>query len=743
MRKLTHLLIIGCTAAAFFACTSSEDSSEDQTPSAGRKGKAGGGNGGNGGSIAGAGGVVAGAGGSIAGVGGSIAGQGGNTTAGTGGSNAGAGGSIAGVGGNTTAGVGGSTTAGTGGSTAGAGGSTSSHGPVTSLQVDPSSAVIEVVDGQSSAVAFQTKQVHQDGFVEPASDGITWTVDPPDLATVSATGLVTATGARAGAGKVTAQFQGLQATATFTVNLKYNSIDPSVPGATVTQIQGATPGAGTAPTVTYPFHETVMPQNVQAPLIQLGGSTKGVFRIKLTKPHVEVTSYVSTPSWLPLANAWRALADSDTFDPITLTVDHWDGSALSASQSITINLSPGAISGIVYYWSVEQGRIHRIDPAVGQAKPMDPKAACMACHSVSRDGRYLAVNYGNNLQGAVLDLTAADTPEVISPLGTRLTTFSTFSPDSKRLLANVATPDGQGWWTDERKLGLFDVPSGQQINTSTLPENVAQPEWSPDGKSIALISNLGENLFPLHTSYLFENGDLSVLSVQGSDTFGNMNLLHFGSSLASAPEGGNSDSHPTWSPDSSLLAFNHGVAGRASGGGPDWTAYPGALYLISASGGKPTRLDHANSGPDGIYSYWPTFSPFVTETLDRKGKYFWLAYFSHKPYAGKTIGQLWVTAIDTQPQPGKDPSHPPYWLPGQDGKTHNAAAFWTAQACRRNGENCTSASECCSEICTGTPGKCGPPDISSCRKNGETCGGASDCCNDLSCIGNTCVPGKP
>lgn len=190
--------------------------------------------------------------------------------------------------------------------------------------------------------------------------------------------------------------------------------------------------------------------------------------------------------------------------------------------------------------------------------------------------------------------------------------------------------------------------------------------------------------------------------------------------------------------------------GRATVGGDVVSQYfPGALYLISASGGLPLRLDNANGGAAGTQSYWPTFSPFTTPTPSKTGRLFWLAFFSpraygnHPPAANPPHSQLWVTAIDPDAAAG-DPSHVPYWLPAQDPAAHNIDAHWTALPCRTNGEGCSSASECCSGVCLtpdgGGAATCGPPPPAMCRTNGQSCGGSGDCCADLLCVANACVP---
>ncbi|HET6610600.1 MAG TPA: hypothetical protein VFG83_01360, partial [Kofleriaceae bacterium] len=62
----------------------------------------------------------------------------------------------------------------------------------------------------------------------------------------------------------------------------------------------------------------------------------------------------------------------------------------------------------------------------------------------------------------------------------------------------------------------------------------------------------------------------------------------------------------------------------------------------------------------------------------------WLLFYTIRDYGNAQAGtkgaqrrQMWVTAIDATPEPGQDPSHVPYWLPGQDVATQNMSGFWT------------------------------------------------------------------
>jgi len=127
-----------------------------------------------------------------------------------------------------------------------------------------------------------------------------------------------------------------------------------------------------------------------------------------------------------------------------------------------------------------------------------------------------------------------------------------------------------------------------------------------------------------------------------------------------------------------------------------------------------------------------------------------------EPYAGKDDGQpmppnpvpkkLWVAAIDLNPKSGVDPSHPPFYLPGQELLAGNMRAFWENDPCRANGSTCETGNECCGGFCRNdSSGKlvCGdkPP---GCANEFENCTTAADCCGtNVACIGGKCALSGP
>lgn len=94
---------------------------------------------------------------------------------------------------------------------------------------------------------------------------------------------------------------------------------------------------------------------------------------------------------------------------------------------------------------------------------------------------------------------------------------------------------------------------------------------------------------------------------------------------------------------------------------------------------------------------------------------------------------------------GEDPSHPAFYLRGQDPATVNMEGYWTLDACLQQGDSCDAGYECCTGFCRpdGDGGfSCSPP--GECAQIGELCETAADCCDaDAACIGGFCTSPPP
>jgi hypothetical protein len=127
------------------------------------------------------------------------------------------------------------------------------------------------------------------------------------------------------------------------------------------------------------------------------------------------------------------------------------------------------------------------------------------------------------------------------------------------------------------------------------------------------------------------------------------------------------------------------------------------------------------------------------------GGYFWVFFTSKRNYGNAFVAdppevraegkKIWVAAIDINAPEGSDPSHPAFFLPGQELESGNIRAFAALEPCKANGSMCGSGVDCCCGFCT--DGQCACK--VTCAKLDEKCSTADDCCDKtLSCIGGFC-----
>jgi hypothetical protein len=203
--------------------------------------------------------------------------------------------------------------------------------------------------------------------------------------------------------------------------------------------------------------------------------------------------------------------------------------------------------------------------------------------------------------------------------------------------------------------------------------------------------------------------------------------------------------------------------GGAFGGGGTGMAPFSELSIVDVASGTSTVLAKAmgyNTPADAAanrtylpfgdeelhHNYFPTVSPVAA------GGYFWVFFDSLRHYGGLgTQRQLWGAAIDISAD-GKyelDPSHPAFYLPGQELGTGNHRAFAALDPCKKDGDTCTSGIDCCGGFCyidgpvelVDPVGSCSPKKMM-CAKRDERCISDVDCCPpDPGQPANTCIAG--
>ncbi|MBP8195998.1 MAG: PD40 domain-containing protein [Deltaproteobacteria bacterium] len=609
-----------------------------------------------------------------------------------------------------------------------------------SINISPSPVMISA-SGQPVTQQLSATGTRPDGTTSSQLIGVSWSAPANAIGTVDANGLFTANGTIGGTVEVTASYVTggvtLTKTVSITVNIAQVAITPGTDPAAASNFTGTptldlTKAAG----IVYPLNDVMMPQNVYPANIQWTmGAVGDIFRVTITKPNMTFTAYVGhntaafTSNYLVDTKGWSGIAQSNTDDPAVLTVDRWEKATgkVWSGNPVKMNFAKGSLLGTIYYWDINVGKIRKIQDGTATATdllpnpPASPSSGerCVGCHTVSRDGRYMVGRLGGGINyGGIFDLTAnlnANPAPTTYPVTTATQPFyfSSFSPDAKRLV--VVNPSGGNL------MYFIDTATGKPVplgaGSSPLPTGSTYPNWSPDGKSIAIASEANGDGTDLSVA------NLSVLPVTGPDTVGPIVRVHTANTVAGATQ----NSYPTWSPDSKWIAFQNGTSPRSD------NQRLGSLFMISPTGTNLTKLVNAMGGQTAKV-FFPNFSPFNV------GGYFWVSFISERDYGNNKVGtagtsrqQLWVAAIKNAPVPGQDPSFVPYWLPGQNVAAKNISAYWAPVACRQDGAAADVSTQCCSGVAVG--GKCVSPQT--CIGTGQTCGGGG-CCAGLVCSANIC-----
>jgi len=169
----------------------------------------------------------------------------------------------------------------------------------------------------------------------------------------------------------------------------------------------------------------------------------------------------------------------------------------------------------------------------------------------------------------------------------------------------------------------------------------------------------------------------------------------------------------------------------ASGGNDNWLCETGETCMEYAAGsgnhnyvcdaGEQCAEDQSShtAANEAVLNYEPNVNPQAV------GGYQWLVFTSRRRFGnvatmnpwwsdprfkpiggqfGATPKKIWVAAIDPNAASGSDPSHPAFYLPGQEWLSGNSKAYWVLDACKAANASRTTANECESDLdCCGAP----------------------------------------
>ena len=406
------------------------------------------------------------------------------------------------------------------------------------------------------------------------------------------------------------------------------------------------------------------------------------------------------------------------------------------------------------------------------------RSYCRVCHSVSADGSALVSGTDNINTSFAYELNA-DGNIVETQMGT-LAEFPAIYPDGSRVLTASAQ--------------LFELPEATTAVPDTglpaIASSIGTPMFSADGKKLVInpmastsIENPtqklvvvdfdeAENLFSNPREVVDFTGEAADVRPGWGAFMPDANSLIFHQQLEAGVDGNatgdlytrkNARAQLQWASidqSSSVTSLN-----LLNGLNSDDESYLPALdapVTLSCTGDGTivgtTDTSHEN---DASLNYEPTVNPISG------GGYAWVVFTSRRRYAhvatippfcsdprgadlieNITPKKLWVAAVDLNPTPGTDPSHPAFYLPGQELLAGNSRGFWVLDPCRSDGDACATGDQCCNGFCNelseGEGLVCGQSPVQSCSANSERCESSADCCDSsAACIGGFCAISIP
>lgn len=544
--------------------------------------------------------------------------------------------------------------------------------------------------------------------------------------------------------------------------------------AAVQKLQAGSGGPGSV-RILNPYDGTVFPRGLIAPLLMWDGASADAVYLHIHSSNFDYKGCFAPtgPNQLQLPKtAWDAIAENTRgpSDPFALELTVSSGGTAVGPVSEHIVVAQATLKGSIFYNTYKsllvqptdiigvvtggQGAVLRIVP--GQpATPFLGQTTCTGCHSVSANGTRMVANPNPVIStsgGATYTIGVGTGPNPApqvpnAPSGS----FSGVSPDGSVYVSN-AHPAGMGPRAGGPGSGgdldahLYDAATGALVANSGVPTGAMTPMFSPDGTLLtfndyAIASGHGLAVMNFDVTSRTASGYRQVFQVTDMTTY---------------------PGWPFFLPDAKALVFAIGSAadfsGMATGLLGPLVGAASDLFILDVATGASAILAQAmgfHTVQDAIsgqtylpygaeelhHNFYPTVSPVAA------GGYFWIFFDSYRHYgnthAGGPVRQLWGAAVDISPNGtySGDPSHPAFYLTGQEDVLGNHRAFAALDPCRKDGDSCATGIDCCGGFCTNDvcmvppPPPTGPP----CARTDESCANGVACCNATDqCIAGFC-----
>jgi hypothetical protein len=464
---------------------------------------------------------------------------------------------------------------------------------------------------------------------------------------------------------------------------------------------------------------------------------------------LELSQTMPTPVWDALSAA------NHGGPPVQISVRATtDGvCATSSTNTRSISFAEEDVNGGIFYWKSTVsangvggqifaetfGSTLPPDQITGQNNLTFNNQSCFGCHTLSRDGARMTVNFDDDDS----DDEYGDTTHTLVDVANKKSIdghavlrggyppgFQAFNPDHTLYLSSNGL--GQGttnqFFIYEGTQGTGPATPAAVPNVGNAGQRPTMMDWSADGRSILFV-------MPDHVANWDGNNRLDDDHVFGGSLFTmsyDPMAKTFGTPTPLIQSKGENNVYPSYSPDGMFIAFTRIAQQTATG---DCSAIPNAnsqiatmscpndsfanpnsrvILMLNQASPMPIDAEKANGSPAAAAvptsNSWPRWTPFIQTYKGQK--LLWITFSStrdyglrvrnqtpqpkdycypadspespgtshHNGFAATCIQpQIWMAAINLSAVElgGTDPSYPAFWLPFQDDTTHNHTAQWT------------------------------------------------------------------